>query len=191
MKLAPSLLISLLLLVASAQTGSSLRDEMAKLNVHTALLVPSQAIDEFPVWSPDSRFLAANVQGNWFKLDTTKVELREATWHAQRIGVVRSKPKLEALTREEAAEWAKLGQHGDRKVKGESGVRAEMQHHELSSSLVVSQGSRSSVIWKSDLENCGALSLSPNTSYLAYICETNGVLVMDVERVLQTMRSQH
>jgi len=178
-------LVAMPLLVAEGQTGDSLGDEMAKLHVHTVLLVPSQAIDEFPVWSPNSRFLGANIQGKWFKFDTTKVQLQEATWHGQRIGAVRSKPDLEPMTSEEAAKWAKLGQHGDSEVKARSGVKAEMKHDELSSSLVISHGSRSSVIWKSDLENCGALSLSPNGSYLAYICETNGVLVMDVEQVHQ------
>ena len=183
MKLTLILLIPLL--VAHPQTGDSLRNEMAKLHVHTVLLVPSQAIDEFPVWSPDSQFIGANIQGKWFKFDTTKIQLHEATWHGQRIGVVSSKPKLEQMTSEDAAKWAELGRHGDSEVSAKPGVRAEIKHDELSSSLVIYHGSRTSVIWKSDLENCGALSLSPSGSYLAYICQTNGLLVMDLEQVRQ------
>jgi hypothetical protein len=132
-----------------------------------------------------------NIQGKWFKLDTLQVQLQAATWHGQRIGVVGRKPKLEPMVREEAAEWGKEALHGESDVTGRSGVKAEMQHHELSSSLVVSQGTRSSVIWKSDLENCGELSLSPDSTYLAYICETNGVLVMDLERAFQISRNEH
>lgn len=120
------LLIPLLAVMAFAQAGNGLGSEMARLHIHTALLIPSQAVDEFPVWSPDSRFLAANVEGKWFKLDTSKVQLQEATWHGQRIGAVGSKPKLQSLTSQEAAEWAKQVQHGGSNVTGESGVRAEM-----------------------------------------------------------------
>jgi hypothetical protein len=181
----------LLLTVAFAQAGSPLGNEMTRLHVHTVLLVPSQAVDEFPVWSPDSRLLAVNIEGKWFKLDTAKVELREANWHGQRIGAVGTKLTLEPVTDEKVAEWSKQVRHGESNVTGKSGVRAEMQHHELSSSLVVSQGGHSSVIWKSEMENCGALSLSPSGSYLAYICETNGVFVMDIERALQTSANPH
>src|SRR5579872_3661743 len=97
------LLVPLLVVMVFAQAGNVLESEMARLQVHTALMVPSQAVDEFPVWSPDSRFLAVNVQGKWFKLDTSSVQLHEAKWHGQRIGTVDSKSKLEPLTNEEAA----------------------------------------------------------------------------------------
>jgi hypothetical protein len=191
MKSAWVFLTPLLVIVAFAQAGNLLGTEMTRLNVNTVLLVASQAVDEFPVWSPDSRFLAVNIEGKLFKLDAAKVELREANWHGQRIGTVANKPTLEPMTDETAAEWSKHVRHGDSNVTGKSGVRAEMQHHERSSSLVVSQRSHSSVIWKSEMENCGALSLSPSGSYLAYICETNGVLVMDIERALQASGNPH
>jgi hypothetical protein len=191
MKAAWVFLTPLLVIVAFAQAGSLLGTEMARLNVHTVLLVASQAVDEFPVWSPDSRFLAVNIEGKWFELDTARVELREVNWHGQRIGTVGNKPTLEPMTGEKAAEWSKQVRHGDRNVTGKSGMRAEMRHHELSSSLVVSQGKHSSEIWKSEMENCGALSLSPSGSYLAYICETTGVLVIDIERALQASGNPH
>jgi hypothetical protein len=64
--------IFVLVTLALAQIGTGLRSEMQSLDVHTALLIPSQAVDESPVWSPDSRYLGANIQGKWFKLDTSK-----------------------------------------------------------------------------------------------------------------------
>jgi hypothetical protein len=184
-------LAPLLVIAVFAQAADFLKAEMTRLNVHTALLLPSQAVDEFPVWSPDSRFLAANIQGRWFKVDTSNIDLHEAKWHGQQIGVVGTKLKLEPMNDDVAAEWSKQGQHGDSNVTAKSGARAEIQRHELSSSLVVSQGKRRSIIWKSDLENCGALSISPSGSYLAYICERNGVLVMDLERALKASASLH
>ena len=158
---------------------------MTRLRVSTALLVPSQAVDEFPVWSLDSRFLGANIGGKWFKLDTLKVQLRAATWHERRIGTVSTEPKLEPMKTEEVEAWTKQSHHGDTELTGESGLRVEMQHHDLSTSLVVFRGRRKSVIWTSGMENCGALSLSPTESYVAYICEMNGVFVMNLGQTLQ------
>ncbi|HVM93913.1 MAG TPA: hypothetical protein VMT67_13915 [Terriglobales bacterium] len=191
MKLSIILALALLVPGADAQENKFLESEMARIAVHTALLVPSQSVDEFPVWSADSRFLGVNIEGRWVKLDTRSAHLRQAKWHEQPIGAIAGKPELEPMSGEEAAEWGRRGQHGDSEVKGEGGFRAEIQRRELSSSLVLSRGERTTVIWKSDMENCGALSLSPNGSYLAYICELNGVFVMNVGRAPKTARTTH
>lgn len=189
MKSSAILTVALMVTAAFTQTSTSLETEMARLYVHTALLVRSQEIDEFPVWSPDSRFLGVNIRGKWFKVDTSNIRLRRATWHEQLIGVVEDQPELQPMTSEEASEWARGCHHGDSEVRGSSGFRAEMQRDELSSSLVVSRQGHKVVLWKSDLENCGALSLSPNGARLAYICELNGVLVMDVGRVPKAVKA--
>jgi len=189
MKLNRGLLGFLLVAASAAQTSDNLQNEMAKLRVHTALLVPSQGVDEFPVWSADSRFLAVNIEGKWFETDMSKVQLREATWLGQRVGAPAKKPKLQPMSKEEASGWSKQAQHGQSEVMGKSGIRATIQRAELSASLVLSQGSHQSVIWKTDMENCGELSLSPNEAFLAYICETNGVLVMDLREFSQASQN--
>jgi hypothetical protein len=62
---------------------------MRKLGVHTILLLESQAVDEMPLWSPDSRFVAVDVEGKWYKLDTGAITaLGAANWHGQEIGAV-------------------------------------------------------------------------------------------------------
>ena len=40
------------------------------------------------------------------------------------------------------------------------------------------------------MENCGELSFSPNGEYVAYICETNGVLEMDLKQALYALQNQ-
>jgi hypothetical protein len=193
MKLNQSLVIPLLVAVCLAQPGQDdLGSEMAKLHVETALLIPSQEIDEFPVWSPDSRFLAINITGQWFKFDTLQVRLQKAKWHGERIGAADSKPKMQSVSGQEVDEWAKQNTHGDSKVVSKSGIKAEIQRsvEGVSASLVVSQGARSTVIWKTILENCGALSISPNDKYLALICELNGVLVVNLNQASQVTQSQ-
>ena len=185
MNLICSLLGFFLLTFSSAQTPDILESQMAKLNVHTALLVPSQGVDEFPLWSPDSRFLAANIEGHWFKVDTQRVELHEATWHGNRIGTVSSKSTMESVSGDEANDWGKHTQHATSELTTKSGFKVEIRRSGLSASLVVSRGKNRLVIWNSDLENCGELSASPNDEYVAYTCELNGVLVMDLKQASQ------
>ncbi len=165
---------------AQTSTPHSLTGELAALHLQTALLFPSQGVDEFPVWSPDSRYLAANVQGKWFKLEISTVQLQEAKWHGKPIGVVKTNQKFAQATDAEIAEWLKAAKE-QRSVVSSSGITVELSQHELSTSLVLSRGKDRKTLWKTDLENCGGLQLSPDGRYVAFICETNGVFAMDVD----------
>jgi len=40
------------------------------------------------------------------------------------------------------------------------------------------------------MENCGAVSLSPDEQYLAYICETNGIFVTDLSSKTQSFQGR-
>jgi hypothetical protein len=159
---------------------ASLNDGMARLNVDTALLVLAAEIKTLPVWSPDARFLGVLLQGQWFKLDTRLLPLREETWYGQRIGTTAGGAELWLMSANEAADWAKVGQHADKRIKGHSGLSLEILDHDSSSTLVISRGAHHFVIWKTNLETCGLLSLSPDDAYLAYACERSGLFVTDV-----------
>jgi hypothetical protein len=182
-----------LLAISHAQTGSDLDKQMEVLHVHTALLIRSQEMDDLPAWSPDGRFLAANLAGKWVKIDVSAVQLQEAKWHEQRVGV-QTKADLQPLTDDEVHAWAKAKEFQKRRrdvVTTASGLKVEMRHNELSAALVISKGKRQSVIWESGLENCYGLTLSPNKAHVAYLCETNGILVMDPEKAFEmTQRHQ-
>jgi hypothetical protein len=176
--------------VAAPPPTASLTDGMARLNVHTALLVQSLQIKTFPVWSPDARFLGVLSQGQWFKLDTSAVPLKEEMWYEQRIGTTAGGTwRLELMNANEAADWARVGQHGDKRVKGYSGLKAQILDHDSSSMLAISKGALDSVIWKTNLETCGLLSLSPDDAYLAYECDNSGLFVTDVRRLIHGVAS--
>jgi len=165
--------------LAQPSTPHSLRSELATQHVQTALLFPSQAVDESPVWSPDSRYLAANIQGKWFKLEIPTVLLEEAKWHGKRIGIVKNE-KLTQATDAEVAAWMK-GVKEQQSVVSESGITVALSQRELSTSLVLSRGKNRKTLWRTELENCGGLQLSPDGRYVAFVCETNGVFAMDIE----------
>jgi len=182
---APWVFLLFAVLPVTAQAQTNLETEMQRLQIDTALVLPSQAIDERPVWSPDSRYLAVNVQGEWHKLDTRQLSLQSAKWHGKQIGATSGKPPILPLTDGEMNAWAKTSRHGALRVQIDASTSAEFRHEGLRTSLVLTRkGNKPTVLWKSDLESCEELSVSPNNQYLAYICETNGVFVTDLAAVL-------
>ncbi len=153
--------------------------EMRRLGVRSALVISSQAVDEYPVWSLEGDALAANIEGRWMKVELESLVLEPGTWHEQAIGVA----KRSALTPIEAsavAKWDKAGDHGARKVAMKNGTTVELKQTELSTELVVTpRGGPANVLWRSGLENCHSLAVSPDGRFVAYICELNGVIVTE------------
>lgn len=174
------LLCAFIGIFAFTQTVGSLANQMDRLRVHTALLFPTQAIDEIPVWSPDGRYLAANVAGKWLKIDTQGLRLKPAKWHDRRIAVVEQPTFIDVLPAE-VQNWVKGVEEQDSVVSG-SGVKVALPQQELSRSLVLSKGKVRKTLWRTGMENCEALSLAPDRRHVAFLCELNGVFVMDIDK---------
>jgi hypothetical protein len=186
---------SLLGLIALAsQTSPAISDPrgpdplgvgMRKLGVNTVLLIASQAVDEMPLWSTDSRFVAASVEGKWYKLDTWAITaLRAGKWHGIVIGTVRDEIRSN-VTVTEVKKWKIESQNNPREAVSNSGIKVQLHEHGLSTTFVISQGSRKRTLWTSGMENCYSPVFSPNERYVAFICELNGVFVTDVEAALR------
>lgn len=181
------LVVAFLATIAVAQVTQGLDSELKRLNVHTALIVPSTAVDEMPIWSPDSKHLGANVMGKWYRINLSQVTLQEAKWHGAAIGAPGDKVPAEPMTDELAEEWANANKKltDMRKVATPGGVTAALNQKGLSTAFTISKGKHKRKLWQSAMENCHSLSVSPNEVFVAFICETNGVLVTDVQRALK------
>ncbi len=59
----------------SLNANGTLATEMKRLNIETVLIVNSQAIDYYPLWSPNSDFIACNIEGKWYKFRLTEIKL--------------------------------------------------------------------------------------------------------------------
>lgn len=155
----------------------SLDAELTRLDTDTALLVPSEAVDEFPVWSPDGSRLAANVMGVWYAVDLNRVALVEATWRGNLLlGVLNSKESV--VEAPEAATWKAAANAAPRAINVGGGTKIELRQDGMSTAFVIeTPGSDPETLWKSDFENCHSLSLSPDERLVAFICELNGVIV--------------
>jgi Tol biopolymer transport system component len=170
-RVANTLLVLSLLTMSHAQAGNDLGKQMEALHVHTALLIRSQEMDGLPAWSPDGKFLAVDLAGKWVKVHIFGLQLQEAKWHGQRIGV-QTKADLQPMTDAEVHAWVKAKESLKRDrdvVTTETGLKVERRHYELSSALIVSNGQHKSVIWESDLENCYGLT-HPRTRRTLLTC---------------------
>ena len=169
------------LLMAASQSPGGIQRELARLGVRTALVLPSSAIDDFPIWSPDSHYVAANVMGTWHKVDLANITLVAAKWHGdERIAVVEKKSSVTPLEPALLKQW-KPEHEPENAVAENAAVRVELRGTDLSTALILTRrGHAPQEIWKTDLEECGAPVLSPDGRLVAFLCLTNGLFVMDV-----------
>ena len=123
--------------------------------------------------------LAVNVEGQWKKIELRSVTLVPGTWHHdQSIGVVSPPASISPLPNELLRKWMKHERYGSRKVVTAGGVTIELREDGLSTEMVITKGhAEPVVVWRSGLENCHSLSVSPDDQFVAYICELNGVIV--------------
>lgn len=162
------------------QELKSLAEELNKLHTDTALVVPSNAIDEYPLWSPSGDYLAVNVMGKWHKVNLSQLSLQEGTWRGKRrIGVITSKSSVSEANAQEIEQWIKVTKFNPRVLITKAGTRIELRETELGTTLIIHRrNQKAQRIWASDMESCHSLVLSPNEQYVAFICESNGVVVM-------------
>lgn len=160
----------------------NMNSEMKRLKIETVLIVQSQAIDEYPIWSPKSDYVACNIEGNWYKFRLTKIKLTDAKWHDQTIGVLTTKDAYSKMSALEKSEFEKVSKFNEREVTTNIGTKIELNMEELTVSLIVTKkGENPKKLWTSEGENCYGLVLSPDEKYVAYLCEMNGLLIMKLE----------
>jgi hypothetical protein len=182
------ILLILLFVVALAHGADNFKAELKRLRVSTALVIHFPALDQFPVWSPDSRYIGVDVNGKWYRVELSNAHLVETTWDGNRVGKVAGGGDLEAMSQGMAVEWDKTTKHGSTYVTSNSGMRAEFKNNmsDLSTSLVLSRGTQRRIVFKSQIESCGGLTFSPDEKYVAYTCQTDGVFVTNIARALST-----
>ena len=152
--------------------------ELGRLGVRSALVFQSQALDEEPVWSPDGSSIAVNLEGSWRRVDLSRIVLAKAEWHGgSPLGFAQS-PSLSPLAGSDLELWKAKGGRDPRRVKTRSGTIVEMKSEDLGTAFVITlKGKAPQVLWKTSLENCHSLALSPDEQFVAFICELNGLAV--------------
>lgn len=162
----------------------SFRAQCDALKVDTALVIHSEEIDEYPVWSPDSGSLAARLGEQWKVIRLDDLKLVPGMWHGSPVGVAKDSELL-PIPQNEVAHWQAQSAHSERALRVPTGECIRFAHKDLATSLELTDTKgETRVLWRTNLENCRAISLSPDHRYLAYICELNGLVVSDVHKLL-------
>lgn len=156
----------------------TLYDEMEKLGVDTAVIIGSPAIDDYPIWSKNSKFVAVNVMGEWIKFNLAIAALEPAGWLDKKIGINTNQDAYSVLTPEESYAFDAMIEDAGRKIKTKHGFVVELQKTGLGTKLVFMHPTQVPVtIWKTAMESCFGLVLSPDEKYVAYLCASNGLFV--------------
>ena len=175
------LLATLIVLSASCRARPSvLGAEMQRLGVRSALVVASQSIDEHPVWSPDGRYIAVNVDGHWRKVDLSSIHLVASTWRKdQPVGAPEPPARTSQIGESRVRKWQRSARFEPRRIVARDGTTVELKLEETlgTAFIITKKGSQPETLWTSGMENCYGLALAPDDKSVAYICEQNGVLV--------------
>ena len=164
------------------QVDQGLDSELKRLGTSTVLILKSNAIDEYPLWSKTGNFLALNVEGKWIKIELDKVRLESAKWRGgQPLGINVAKDSVALADDAEIKEWEKLTKMYPREITLPNGTKIELTEAGMSVSLIITKkNSKPESIWTTGGENCYSLTASPDGRFVAFISELNGAVLMKV-----------
>lgn len=181
-------LVTILLLAISSFSFSQkdmtvLEKAMKKLKVETVLVANVEGIDEYPLWSPGSDFVACYIFGDWYKFDLNKMKLATGDWHDQVIGIMNNAKAASVIKDStELKPFLAVSPFNEREVTTKRGTKIELRYNnDFTVSLVVTKNRIPTVLWTSEGENCHSPTLSPDGKFVAYICEMNGLMVMRID----------
>lgn len=185
MRLAASALVTLVSYgYGYGQSSNHLLSELERVGSHSAIVLPSNAIDEYPLWSSAGDFLGLNVQGKWIKVDLNKVKLEAAKWRGgQPIGVNTATDSASRAEDTEIQLWQKHTKMFPREILLPNGTKVELKEADMGVALVVTpKGSKSETIWQTGLENCHSLTASPDGRFVAFLSELSGAVIMKIAK---------
>lgn len=149
-----------------------------KYRVNMVILKKTTMLDERPVWSPDSQYLALNIGGKWKRLNLNSLHALSARWKGQDVGMVNAAESSD-IDREQVERWAAKEKFGERILKLKSGKELTLKGEGLACSLKLHfPDGTTRVYWQGSMENCHSLAANPDKQYVAFIAEQTGLIVL-------------
>lgn len=175
-------LLSAPALLAQFSQGSFEKNLQA-LKCDTAFIVKSPTIRDPIHWSPDGKEIGIKLEGRWVSIALDSLVLKRYKWRdnldiAGPIGL----PELKPLDSRQRAGWISAEEEHSRKIRTNTGTRIEFAYVEDGAvALRVSwPDGMARDLWRTKIEDCGGLVLSPDHRWVAYIAGINGIIVMKV-----------
>lgn len=169
---------------SSAQSqGRKLEEEMARLKVSTALVLPSSRIAILPLWSPEGDQIASMIGNRWYRVNLKQIVLQEFDWKSQKAAQVSVKDSVALASTIEMRRWQqalKAVPENQQTVTTKDGVKLELRKEGEKTSFISTKiGQNPRTLWSVD-ENCQSLTLSPDEKYVAFVGESSGVFVVNL-----------
>jgi hypothetical protein len=163
--------------------GRNLEEEMARLKVSTALILPSSRIAHLPMWSPEGDQIASMVGNRWYRVNLKQVVLQEFDWKNQKAGQVSVKESVALASTIEMRRWQQALNavpENQQTVTTKNGMKLELRKEGANTSFISTKiGQNPRTLWSVD-EHCQSLTLSPDEKYVAFVGETSGVFVVNL-----------
>jgi hypothetical protein len=174
--------IILLAVGLNAEDLNNIESQMNKLKVNTALVVPSQAVDEYPLWSKDGKYLFANIMGKWYKVNLNDIKLAPSKWRKdKKLGVINSKNTISLAKANEINEPKQQTKFEARKYITKDNTKFEFKRSKMGTQFIITKDkAKPSIQWSSGMENCHSFTSNKKENYIAFICEMNGVFIYKV-----------
>lgn len=164
-------------------TGANLEQNLRAIDCDTVVVVKSNAIRDPIHWSPDSKSIGVKVEGNWVSINLDKLMLKRFKWRNElNVATPAGKPEYVPLPSQVRATWKSATEEESTKLRNNMGTIIEFaQLKEGGVALLVTplNGTRKE-IWRTNLEDCQGLVLSPDHHWVAFICGVHGAVVMKV-----------
>lgn len=183
MKSLPVIVAILFTAVLNAQIQRPVLYEMNRFEVNTVLLYPSRNIEYRPVWTADSKALLFYMDKRWVKLDLTQVVLQPAEWNHQVIGLNNTEVLDSVFDYELNRNSIQNESESPRKIITSRGVSYELYvTPDFTTRFVKTKGKRSVTLWETGGDNCLAPVLSPDEKFIAFISESNGLMLYSIHK---------
>ena len=141
MKIISSLIILFIsnICIGQVENRETLESELERLQLKTALLIHSQSLDEFPIWSKNSDYIGFNLAGNWQKINLKNIELKEVDWRNSKIGYLTTENAFSEMTQEEITEFQNSSKFQPREATTSDGTKIELKMNGMRVSLIITK----------------------------------------------------
>lgn len=177
------LILLMLIMFFLSGCNDSLSKKYSQLQINMALLVPTNRIDEVPVWAENEKSLFLKISGSWFKLHLSKIKLKKAIWLNNDIGININNESITSISERDMTlnEYIVENTFNPRMDSfEEQGMHIKLQQQGLRTKLILVKEGKETILLSSNMDNWHSPKFSPSGKWVVFVSENNGLLLLKV-----------
>lgn len=173
------LTVSVLVLFSccSLKAQNLLADKLEKFDHHAAIMMWSQSIDEMPLWTPNGEYVCFNMAGDWFAIGLEAAKFTKTKLCGYKVGILKNLDIIGSVDEADIATIKESNNYGMREITLPNGDLVTLTADLWKSTLSIA-GKEIMVL----NGNSHSLTANEDGSYLAFISELNGLIVLDLTK---------